>query len=419
MSERSNNDERERCRRALAVQATFARGYSPLSAAFCEHASSWIGDSAGAAARLPGDQAATAQAVRRIADRIVAFMSEDGSTNELQPMLRMGATLHAFVLDTDERVKSVRPYYLTVGGDRAVDDGGFETALFEALDALGDDFFERAYGWRVQTNESSRGLAWLLPAIAVGADAVHLVEIGASAGLSLYAEQRAFEIVPASGGEGVSVGRSGEPQFTVKVDGGTMPDLAAADLRGPEVLSRVGGDVHPLDVTDPKSAAVLMACIWGDQPRRFARLREGLTVHSKAIAGEIEPRAVLREALFPDDAGDFLRGAVPLHPEAPVICFNTYVTAYFNDVEHRALQRAVAGHARSWSLRHHLPWMWVRFEPARRGEEPGPHGGWCRWRVELWMGGEHHTVELGWAHPHMRRVHLGDGWRKLQALGQR
>jgi len=417
MTETSETDKRERCRSALAVQATFARGYSPLSAAFCEHASSWIGDPAGAASRFEGDQADTTQALQRLADRIVAFMYDDGSSNELQPMLRMGATLHAFVLDADERTSPVRAYYHTTGGDRSVDDGAFEAALFDTLRALGDDFFERAYAWRVQTNESSRGLAWLLPAVVVGADACHLVEMGASAGLNLYAEQRAFDIVTRDG-QSLRLGRASDRQFQVKLEGDALPELDEAVLRGPEILSRVGGDAHPLDLTDPKTAAVLGASIWGDQPSRFARLREGLAVHAKAIAGEIQPVAKVRESYLPDDAGDFLRGAVTSHPRAPVICFNTYLTAYFNDVQHRALQRAVAGHARSWSLQHRLPWMWVRFETPRRGEDPGPHGGWCRWRVEMWLGDEHHVVDIGWAHPHMRRIVLSDGLQVLRALGQ-
>ncbi len=417
MTSTNEMEQRERCQSALAVQATFARGYSPLSAAFCEHASAWIADAAAASARLPGDQADVTQSVQRIADRIVAFMTDDGSTNELQPMLRMGATLHAFVLDGDPRCQSVRPYYHTTGGDRRVDDGQFEVALFETLRDLGDDFFERAHAWRVQTNESSRGLAWLLPAVVVGAEAVHLVELGASAGLNLYAEHRAYDIVT-SDDRSLRLGRASDRQFRIKLEGETLPVLDDQAMRGPEVLSRVGVDAHPLDLTDPKTAAVLMACIWGDQPSRFARLREGLAVHSKAIAGELAPTARVEEGYLPDDAGDFLRGAVPLHPEAPVICFNTYVTAYFNDVQHRALQRAVAGHARSWSLQHHLPWMWVRFEPPRRGEDPGPHSGWCRWRVETWLGDEHHVVDIGWAHPHMRRIVLSDGLSVLRALGQ-
>ena len=50
----------------------------------------------------------------------------------------------------------------------------------------------------VQTNETGRGLAWLLPVACLGWPAVHLVELGASAGLNLVAERRGYRLMDAA-----------------------------------------------------------------------------------------------------------------------------------------------------------------------------------------------------------------------------
>ena len=100
----------------------------------------------------------------------------------------------------------------------------------------------------------------------------------------------------------------------------------------------------------------------------------------------------------------------------PVILFDTYVTAYFNDVDHRALVRAVEAFARPWTLRHKLSWLWVRFEPPRAGEPEAPQIGWCRWWVEVWTQGQRHTLELVWALPHCVKLVFGPGLSELTRL---
>jgi hypothetical protein len=343
------------------------------------------------------------------------FIGRSSWTNDLEPTLRLGACLHAYVLDGDERAASIREYYKTVDGEADPSRAEFESDLVRALVEFGPELMDVAEGWRVRTNETSRGIAWLLPACLVGAEAAYLIELGASAGLNLYAEQRSWTLV---WGDGTTArfGQADDDQFRVQVDGEKLPALPEGWTRGPEVLGRVGSDADPVDAADPATARVLSACVWGDQARRLRRMREGLTTHARAVAGEIGPVAQVREASLPDDLTTFLEGALPRNPEAPVICFNTYVTAYLNDVDHRAVERRIGAVARAWSLQHRLPWMWVRFEPARSGETPGPEPGWCRWRVDLWEGVRHHRIELGWAHPHLVRAKLGPGLLALAEL---
>ncbi|MGB1015954.1 MAG: hypothetical protein ACPG4T_17585, partial [Nannocystaceae bacterium] len=81
----------------------------------------------------------------------------------------------------------------------------------------------------------------------------------------------------------------------------------------------------------------------------------------------------------------------------------------------RGLEREVHAFARNWTLRHGLPWLWSRFEPARAGED-SPHTGWCRWFVDTWSRGRHRRIELGWAHPHLVRVEFGPGLAELESL---
>src|SRR5690606_15664062 len=120
-----------------------------------------------------------------------------------------------------------------------------------------------------------------------------------------------------------------------------------------------------------------------DQPQRFRRLDEALALHRRALAGEAEagPAAVLHQSELPGDFEDLLKVALPTRPQAPIVLFNTYVTAYFSDVEHRELQRKVRQFAHRHALTHRIPWVWIRFEPRRHGEPAGPHPAWCRWRV--------------------------------------
>ena len=373
----------------------------------------WLGDPHGADSRLE-----TKGQVVSFCRRLVEYADSLRAVRTFDASLRFAATLHYYVLTKDPRVASLAPFYPTVGGTQSPSSESFEAALLRALDGLGDLLFERARTWRVQTNETSRGLAWLLPAALLGVDAAHLLEFGASAGLNLYGEQRGYRIEREDGSQLLHVGRGKDDEFIVALDGECPPLPIEGSLSGPEILSRFGGDIESIDLDDPDIEQRLAACIWGDQPDRLEHLRAGIAIHKKARAGGgVHPAVRLLDVQLPDDLDTFLRRATPQKASAPVISYNTYVTAYLNDVDQRALQRIVREFARKWSLQHKLPWMWVRFEPARPGEPKEPRRGWCRWRVELFEGASHEVVELGWAHPHFQQLRLGAGVARLLELG--
>jgi hypothetical protein len=385
---------------SITRQAAFTRGYSPLYAAILDALAGW----------LRGVDGDAATAVRR---RFVAFAAGQTWENDLEPILKLAAALHSFVLAGDPRVAGLRPYYLTVtdetAGAREIG-AEFAEELRVALDGLGDDLVRAARAWVMQTNETARGVAWLLPAALLQIEAMHLVELGASAGLNLFAEQRRFEL--AWPDVTVTLGQAEAPQFEVVCEGTTPGSLV---VRAPEVLTRIGADARVVDLDAPGAETQLAACVWGDQPQRMRRLQEALALRRR-FQGTAQAARVVR-ARLPEELEEFLNGAVPTQPLAPVVLFDTYVTAYFNDVDHGALVRGVEAFARSWTLRHRLPWLWVRFEPPRVGEPAAPQVGWCRWWVEAWTQGRRRRIELGWAHPHCVRAVFGPGLAELIALG--
>lgn len=419
----------ERHRSSLATQAGFVKSYSPLIAALLERAVEWLADPDG-----QGRELGQPEAVRNVCERLVALLAEDdvegvdsGWIDDLKPALRLNAALHWYVLNEDPRVAELRPYFATVSdghgpGARKTSDDEFSGRLVRAVDALGDELFERTRNWRVVTNETSRGIAWLLPAVLVGAEAVHLVELGCSAGLNLYAEQRRYDLAWTAS-KRLRLGRGARDQF-LSVCGGPMPALDSfgeAELRGPDVLTRVGGDRIAATLNDADFASHLEACVWGDQWRRLDRLREGMAIHRQAVetgtSSGLQPAQVLPLEL-PGDLTEFLDRAVPTNPKAPILVYHTCVTATFSDVHERALARNMRSYARKWSLQHKLPWMWVRFEPARTGHD-APHPGWCQWVVELFSGAKHKVIELGWGHPHLIRLEFGPGLLQLRELRDR
>lgn len=400
------------------MQAGFVRTYSPLAAALLEQTVAWLDDPDGCGQAL-GDVAG----VHEICERMVALLAEGddegidaGWLDDLQPSLRLNACLHWYVLQGDPRVAELRPYFATVtGGHRRPNDEEFARRVLTAAKALGPELFERARSWQVVTNETSRGLAWLLPCVLVSAEAVHLVELGSSAGLNLYAEQRHYDLAWTAS-KRLRIGRAQDSQFLTVCEG-AMPDLdgfGETERLGPEVLSRVGGDKSPEELEQPEFASLLEACVWGDQRRRLERLREGMDIHTHAEEHGLVPARILQLDLT-NNLDEFLAKAVPSHPEVPAVVYNTYATAYLSDVNQRAVARDMRAYARAWSLQHKLPWMWVRFEPARAGRV-APHPGWCLWIVELFSGAKHKTIELGWAHPFLVRAEFGPGLIELRDL---
>ncbi len=178
--------------------------------------------------------------------------------------LRMLGGVHALVLTG--RAAELAAYYPSAGGKADAGPGAELAwpAMRKVLADQGDDV--RAWlGHPPQTNEVGRGaaLAGALCQLVVEVDhPIRLIEIGASAGLNLRADQ--FRIT----GEGASFGPADSP---VQMPGawlGRVP--VAAPVR---IVERTGGDLAPVDPVSEAGRLRLSAYVWADQLGRFQRLR--------------------------------------------------------------------------------------------------------------------------------------------------
>lgn len=123
-----------------------------------------------------------------------------------------------------------------------------------------------------QTNEAGR-LATLVPALAQlqpdGTDGLSLVEVGASAGLCLYADRWAYRWRTGSGDVTAGTG----PELTCLVEGD-----APLPSSPPHVAWRSGIDLHPLDVTDDEAMRWLQNLVWPEHQDRRERLRTAIDI---------------------------------------------------------------------------------------------------------------------------------------------
>ena len=177
----------------------------------------------------------------------------------------------------------------------------------------------------IQTNEVGRSAA-LLPAFSAVAERfdrpLALIEIGCSAGLNLF-----FDRFHIDYGEAGSVGPVDSPvRLTCAVRGELRPPIPAA---APRVVSRLGLDLSPIDVTDPVATRWLEACVWPDVPHRLERLRAAIEL------ARLDP-----PELRAGNAVDLVTDAVRAVPEDAVACLDsTWVLAYFSDDERHELHR--------------------------------------------------------------------------------
>ena len=209
---------------SLARQASFARGYSQLSSAILE----CLQASFDAGEVVEGAQS-------RLGRRFMAFVSARGWDNDLEPVLKLAATLHSHVLRGDPRVAGLAPYYATVTPEpTSPDDPAFAGEFLTALDLLGGEMLVEAGRWVIQTNETARGVLWLLPAALLQIEAAYLVELGASAGLNLLADLRRYDL-RWDDGSALRIGHGDTPQFEVACEG---PPAAPRDRRLPARRSR-------------------------------------------------------------------------------------------------------------------------------------------------------------------------------------
>lgn len=142
---------------------------------------------------------------------------------------------------------------------------------------------------RVQTNEVAR-CACLLPAFELVARQgqgapLSLIEMGASAGLNLLWDCYGYDYA-----NGQRYGLPDSPlQIACALRGHTLPLFPS---RPPEVASRVGVDLNPIDTQDADAVLWLRALIWPEHHERVSRLQKAIE-----IARAQQPTIIAGDAL--------------------------------------------------------------------------------------------------------------------------
>jgi hypothetical protein len=151
------------------------------------------------------------------------------------------------------------PLYQSVREGRITD---WATAAATVSEVVSRDaiLIEQQLHRSTQTNEPNRS-AVLSRVIADTAhrkswDRITLIDVGCSMGLNLYPDLVS-----------VSDRDTGDPALLVTTN--RSRDFMSSPM--PEITRRVGIDLNPLSPRDADDVAWLEACIWPEEPRRFAR----------------------------------------------------------------------------------------------------------------------------------------------------
>jgi hypothetical protein len=205
-------------------------------------------------------------------------------------------------------------------------DGDPVTLFHDLLVEHRDRIVELVSTRTVQTNEVRR-CATLLPAFTAACEpgrSITLVEVGASAGLNLLFDRYRYAYGSVVVGPGdspltlTSEIRTGQPP---------IPDEM------PAVASRVGIDLHPIDVTDPDAVRWAQALIWPEQVERVERFETAVSI---ARSDPPEIRA--------GDALDLLPAVIESAPaDASLLVYHSFVLNQWDVASRSALDAMLAG----------------------------------------------------------------------------
>ena len=192
---------------------------------------------------------------------------------------------------------------------------------------------------RTQTNEPAR-CATLLPAMAQLPPPLALIEVGASAGLTLLVDRYSYDYA------GHLVAGTDPRAPTLRCEPrGPMP----LPERMPPVIWRAGLDINPLDLNDDDDVRWLSCLVWPGEGDRQERLAAAIQTARR------DPPAVHR--------GDLLDGLPALAAQAPaeatLVVYHTSLLAYVSPDKRRRFADLLGG----------LPAVWLSNEAP--GVVPG------------------------------------------------
>ena len=311
-------------------------------------------------------------------DREMLQLAARSREGQVVPLLFLGAV--QFLLLRGVR-HPLSAFYPSVSGEIPPRDGdpypAFRSFCMEHYSEIASIVSART----VQTNEVQRCAA-LLPAFPLvgarsGGRPLALVELGASAGLLLLWDRYSYDY-----GEGRTYGDAVSPvHLTCELRGDLQPTIT---MPFPAVVSRIGIDLHPVDVRDSEETLWLKALIWPGNPGRLDLLERAIGVARKEplhlVEGDVFTRLPELLASVPADS---------------VLCvFNSYVLVQFPREARERLDGMLRDFSRTRPF-YRVSNEWLRGEQGtvtlahyENGEqkeellaESHPHGKWIRWLV--------------------------------------
>jgi hypothetical protein len=276
-------------------------------------------------------------------DRIEAAWRERKFEAAYDRPLLLLAALRAEALRSGPR----HPLFAAVGAAEVDPEAASRQALAGALADAPARLFVDLATRSVQTNETSRAVAWLWPAAMAGCAGgkrpLALYDIGCSAGLNLVAER-----LPTPWGD-----PAGKP----------LP--VAANAR---IVARHGFDSHPLDVRRTDDVLWLRACVWPGETGRLLRLDQAIAAFGAAAATPDAPSLRISDAADVPARIDQLSRAAP--PETLLLAYQTVMRDYLP----KAIKTRYLAAMTDWVMAQPAAGprrIWIELEAARdAGEDP-------------------------------------------------
>jgi hypothetical protein len=270
----------------------------------------------------------------RTAENYRAFAAEaKGRSPQYEALAHAVADDHVLLRFLDSLPKPKRQPNLLFGAARyLLGEAPDIAALRDLLARRGADLAAVMMARRTQTNEPAR-CATLLPALAQLPPPLALIEVGASAGLTLLPDRYSYDYSCASGRHRVAGLDPAAPTMRCAVRG-------PAPLPGqvPEIVWRAGLDLNPLDVTRDDDVHWLTCLVWPGEGDRAERLAGAVATARR------DPPTVHR--------GDLLTDLPALAAQAPadatLVVFHSAVLAYVPAADRPRFASTVGGLGAAW-----------------------------------------------------------------------
>jgi hypothetical protein len=304
--------------------------------------------------------------------RLEAAWRERKAPNPYQRPLLLMAALRAEALRLGER----HPLHAAIGAAEVRPEAATRAALAEALADASPRVFADLATRAVQTNETSRAVAWLWPAALLGCGAgrrpLALYDVGCSAGLNLAGDRL--------------------PPLWADGTGAALP--LAADAR---VVARRGFDAAPLDVRREADRLWLTACVWPGEAARLDRLQAAVQAFSALAADAAAPGLEMTDLAEVPARLEALAREAP--PDTVHLAYQTVVRDYLPEATRARYGEGMRGWLRG--AQPGSPRVWIELEMP---PQPDPVHGMILEAHQLSPSGGLHSLTLARCGFHPDRV---------------